>query len=556
MKKIHPENREKLYATNPIKWTVDNYGSLVLTSKKEKLKITVSETGINTSHQRRRPSGSYSFAHHNNFPGEIPFNSFVGFLSKQMNISFYNQKPSDQKVFKKPIELIEYALREQKLTIITALRQSNIWKKRGFSDPEKRAPKEYWQTLPLEIIKQYDGERGPKIMWKNMLMRIYRINNHDDILKSEQTEDDIINDTVFQKAIELKVIPEVPWGIRKWSNFNIDALREYVTAGTTRSKHWPNYAATCFMFDPTMRDHNVLNQGYREGSPPQKKRDEFLEFLYKWPKTKAGIKSMEEAFNQGMNMMNILDLQPKNPKELLDCTQIWRHISDKDRLYLNSTYQIPKIPLKDGYKYVDHTDAIQISSDYSCCFSNDSRYINTICRGKGFAIYRPHFKDSDKGSLCFFELEKNLKTQEQIWVIKEHRGHGNSTPNKKYIQDMEVILRTINITHSHSFPTVQQDGEQVIRDLIEINPKFAKIIEIAKDYDEEMSNKIRRCSLFFSIEELVQSAGQMFNHETYEWEPTTEEYRQELIKNNNIVQRLMDDKNKIEINQEQLTNTL
>ena len=546
IKKIKTEDRKKLYTTDPIKWTVDDHGSLILTRNKETLTITVSKNGINSSYKNERNPDKMSF-NNMKIPGEIPLDRFVKFISKQMSVPFYNQKPSDIKVFEKPIELVEYALREQKLTILTALRQSKIWEKRGFSEQEKRAPKEYWKIIPFDIIDRYNGNEGPKIMWKNMLLS-QRFGK--DIDKDKQTEGNIIDDAIFQKAIELKIVPEVPWGIRKWSNFELENLTEYIHAGTTRSKHWANYATTCFMFDKTMRNHNVLNQGYREGSPLQKKRDEFLEFLYKWPKTKAGIGSMEEAFNQGMDMMNILDIQPKNPKELLDCLQIWRQMREGNRLHLNETYEVPKIPLKDGYKYVDHTDARQISDDYSCCFSNDSQYINTMCRGEGFAIYRPYFKGSDKGSLCFFELKENLKTQKQTWFINEHRGHGNSTPDKEYIKDMKVILRTMNITQPYPFPEVEQDNEQVDKNLIEINPKFGKIIKIRKNDNSHIAREIYEYSAFKSVEDLVSTAGYNINLETYEWEPTTEAYRQELVQFNDIAQKLMDGGN--EVNQEKI----
>ena len=541
--KIYSENRKKLHTNDPIKWIVDDYGSLILKRNKETLTITTSKTGINTSYEDRYYINHIDITS-SSFPGEIPLDRFITFLSNKINVPFYSQKPSDIKVFEKPIELVEYALREQKLTILTALRQSKIWEKRGFSEQEKRAPKEYWKIIPFDIIDRYNGNEGPKIMWKNMLLSQ---SFGKDIDKDKQTEGNIIDDAIFQKAIELKIVPEVPWGIRKWSNFELENLTEYIHAGTTRSKHWANYATTCFMFDKTMRNHNVLNQRFREGSPLQKKRDEFMEFIYKWPKTKAGIGSIEEAFNQGMNMINILDLQPKNPKELLDCIQVWRQMGEKNRLHLNETYEVPKNPLKDGYKYVDHTDALQISDDYSCCFSNSPEYIDAICRGEGFAIYRPHFKGSDKGSLCFFELEKSLKTQERIWVINEHRGYGNSNPDKQYIQDMKVILRTINVTHPYPFPIVQQDNERVIKDLIETNPKFEKVVETVKKYSQQIWEEINKNCAFEYLEDAISQAGCSLDRKTYEWKPNTETYEKKIVMYNNITQRLIDDGNKLKL---------
>jgi len=115
---------------------------------------------------------------------------------------------------------------------------------------------------------------------------------------------------------------------------------------------------------------------------------------------------------------------------------------------------------------------------------------------------------------------------------------------------MKVILRTINVTHPYPFPEVQQNNEQVVKNLIEINPKFGKIIKIKENDNRYILSDIYEYCWFKSIEDVVLTEGHKFNRETYEWETTKEEYRQELIQNNNIAEKLMNGGNRI--NQEEI----
>ncbi len=545
--KLSSKIRKNLKENDGLTWRFED-NTLYLDGKNKKVKIKSDVNGLsidyNIENYKKKDKLVYEQL---KIAGEFSFDRVIDIISGKTELPILQQKPSKEKVFSHPINFFEYTIRDQKLTIATALRKYGVWKNRGYSTINKSAPKEYWNKLTDDIIKKYNTYQEPSETWKAIILKdtkstwedCYEFGISDRYKKNIQSEKKILRDAGYRKTIELKIIPEVPWGIRKWTNFSYDSLAIYTTSGLIRSKNWANYASTCFMFDKTMQSHDVFSKNFRKDSPLYQQRDKFLEFLYTWPKTKAGISSLEEAFNQGMNVKNILDIQPKNPKELLDCLQIWRQYSQENRLKMTSEYIPPNLLLNEGYKYVDHTDCLQMSNWYSCCFSNASNYINNICKGCAFAIYRPKFSGNDKGSLCFFKLDIDKKTQKPYWRVYEHRGFGNSIPNEKYSKDMQLIARTLTITHPYEFPKVTQDNEKNVENLGKINPKFLKTYHAVKNNNHQIFEQISDLCIETTLQDVLKAEGCDFDIETYVWKETSPENMQEYQNKNKRAENLL-----------------
>ena len=526
--KITKETRLLLQENNQLSWSLKKNGSLLLTGSYKSAKITPHPNGLVLEIKREKGWRKLIY------PGEIGFRQLTSVLCGELGVYQNKQKPSKDKIFISGEDYFNNAYREQKLQVSQALLQSGVWKNRGFSDKKKEAPKEFWKKLTISDMSQFDAYLGPRHFWKNMIKKSrhgfaqkdHIINNNNFI--NDDYRSDIIGENfhslVMNESVDLafkkNLLPDVPWAIRRWDNFSLSNLAEHAISGNYRSKKWAYYATNCTMFEKTFKAHNILNCITKENSPYDKMRDSIYEFLEKWPKTKNGVASLESAFNQGMNISYILALKPKSPNELKEYTTVFRQIVDKDRNHLNSTYEVPKIELKPGYKYVDHTDAHLMSDKYDCCFSNSQMYIDAIVRGEAFAVCRPKFGKGDLGILTFFEKKLNYKTGKREWMISENKGHGNTEPDNKYTLDMTALARAMTITHPESFLEVSQDPKLLFNNLNGLGKKYNEVQDLINSGIQEFHDNLYECSHISDIEGLHKINGYSFDFERMSWKET------------------------------------
>lgn len=474
--KIQKYFRDQIIITNPIKYN-KNKNIFQSVGSTTSFSITPMHYGLHLQFLGKDTNDTIKV------PGEIKFNKLVEIIrsyTECLNTKYLDIKEStiDDNIYIKPTynpiyhnDLGTHLDRERRLNIGLELRASNLWKNRGFYDPEKKIPKIYWEKISSYDIKKFEPLETTQNVWKK------KFDTWVFLGCGKENSSEESRNKIYQKSLETKIIPEVPWGVRKWSNFSLPSLARHTINGTIKSKQWAKYAASCLVFDNMLDSHNVFSHRYIKNSPLYRERDEFMQFLTTWSKTKSGVVSLDDAFNQGMNVRNILDLAPKTTKELQDFLPIWRKISDKERSFLDDSYQPPKIALKDGYIYVDHTNSMKISDLYNCCFSNSPDYINKICDGNGFAVYQPNFdtKKGDNGSLCFFVLNTNEKKPQ--WAIKEIRGYHNSETSEKSQNDMTAIARSMTITHPYKFPHLDntEKRKEFLEDIFSKNEKYRKV---------------------------------------------------------------------------------
>ena len=487
-------------------------------------------------------------------PGEVEFNKLTAYITQIIGIPEQIQKPSKEKLFKNINDYIEHAWREQKLKVSQALLQFGIWKRRGLSDKEKEAPKEFWKKLTIEELITKNGYLGPRTIWKSYLaesggeyfgnietkserylqnIKKPRYNKTKNIIESA-----IIEKEYFDEAVRRKTLPDVPWAIRRWNKFDLDDLAKHVLAGNYRSKKWAYFATNCTMFEKTLQGHDVLTARLREGSPAEKIREDFFEFLEHWPKTKNGVASLEEAFNQGMNKEDILALKPKSPKELKEYTVFWRQIYNKNKLSLNSTYQPPKVQLKEGWEYVDHTDAHLMSDLYKSCFSNNQHYINKIVQGKAFAIHRPRIGNGDLGALVYYELGKNKEETANEWTIFENKAYGNETTDKKYTNEAIAVGRAVTITHPEPFPEVIQNEKLLLEEKTTEAKKYQRVYAVHRSTVRHLYDNLKELCAVENVEELLAINGYKINIDEYIVEEISREEKFELERKNREAQEI------------------
>ena len=529
--KIDRGARANLRVEGDLRWSVSRHGSLVLKGVDATLTIAAHPHGlIVTKHGRDRDVDI--------LPGEVRFDRLVAYLAAETGIPIHRQPASKEKVFASSEAFGEHAWREQRLKIATALRQSGVWSRRGMSDQKKEAPKEFWSQLSIAELLTTEAHRGPRHVWQRLLESVnptYFEKSHAGRLTSvHEQPNTILRRAQMTKAMELRLLPETPWTIRKWNKVPLTHLARYAVAGITRMEKWGYFATNGLMFENLIAGHGIFDYPVRIGSPMEELRAKFLAFLEHWPKTKAGVDSLNEAYNQGMTTHAVLAIAPQSPKELRELTQAWRQAREHGRKHLNETYKPPDLELKSGWKYVDHTNAHLMSDLYSCCFSNSPTYINQICRGDAFAVYRPSIHGTDKGALAFFRREaafprgsrgaehSDIEARAHLWKLAEIKAFGNDEPNAAYRRDMEVLARTMNATRPGAMPEVIQDTDRRLRAMEALNPKLGITIRLARSVGNQVLDRAESLCAAHTLPELLASAGHVLDKDEYVWRASTE----------------------------------
>lgn len=295
-------------------------------------------------------------------------------------------------------------------------------------------------------------------------------------------------DTSVRLCIEKNIFKEKLWGDKHWQKIMPHFSLLY-TSGIITSKNLSSLLNVDKdkedkpVFFPVLMRHGREITGWPKINPILcEYREKFFNLLVKWPKTQAMGKLLDDAMNNGVPIEMIVDKNILTRGAMEDLIALAKEAtkSDKKIMNLNSSYNPPKIDLKDekfgltgDWVFADYKTfpLLGHSSNYNCCISSAGHYLNKIVRGEAFVAYlvdrasypekREEFDanaeqekswgDIGRGAVCFFTHTKN-----NGWQVEQMKAYSNREPHEIYKKEAKIIAQAVTKTHPEIYEVVEQ----------------------------------------------------------------------------------------------------